>query len=140
MLPFETNLSERAARYLAFMVALDASATPTTASEARSAELARILAFDPDRLPELTTLSNRLLSERDFAAGCAPGVAFDLDTLADHFDTDRPMILSAAKLCGAMPFQRKGKTVWADDERVRFTLDAAAIEAANATLAGEVRA
>jgi len=40
-------------------------------------------------------------------------------------------MLSAAKLCGAMPLERKGKTVWADDERVRFTLDAAAIERAN---------
>ena len=140
MLPFEDTLVVRAAKYLAFMTALEAPATPTTSSEARSAELARILAFDPDRLAELTRLSTELLAERDFVAGCAPGVAFDLESLAGHLDTDRPMILSAAKLCGAMPFQRKGRTVWADDERVRFTLDAAAIEAANATLAGEVRA
>ena len=136
MLPFEDTLAARAAKYLAFMTALDAPAIPTAPGEARSGELARILAFDPDRLPELTQLSTELLAERDLVAGCQPGVAFDLESLAGYFQTDCPMMLSAAKLCGAMPFQRKGQTIWADDERVRFTLDAAAIEAANANLAG----
>lgn len=35
--------------------------------------------------------------------------------------------MGAIKLCGAVPFERNGKTVWADDERVHLTFDAAAI-------------
>ena len=131
MLPFNTNLAEQSARYLAFLMAFDAPATPQTPEDARSAELARILAFEPEKVAEVIAMASALLFERDFVAGCQPGVAFDVDSLMAHFLTDRASILSAAKLCGAMPFERKGKTVWADSENVRFKLDAAAIEHAN---------
>ncbi|MGR1580503.1 hypothetical protein ACSSNL_03465 [Thalassobius sp. S69A] len=81
-------------------------------------------------------MASALLYERDFAAGCQPGVAFDVDSLMTHFHTDRAAMLSAAKLCGAMPFEEKGKTIWADSETVRFTLDAAAIARATAKAQG----
>lgn len=131
MLPFENNLAEQSAKYLALLASFDAPATPKTATDARSAELARVLAFEPDTLADVTALASALLTERDFAAGCQPGVAYDVDSLATHFQTHRAMMLSACKLVGAMVFERYGKTVWADDERVRFTLDSGAIEWAN---------
>ncbi|RVT84568.1 hypothetical protein DXV76_12905 [Rhodobacteraceae bacterium CCMM004] len=136
MPPFDTNLAEQSARYLALLAAFDAPATPQTAADARSAELARILAFAPETLPEVTAVASALLTERDFAAGCQPGVAYDGDSLRTHFQTDRATILSAAKLCGAMPFERNGTTVWADDERIRYKLDSGAIEWANSNLEG----
>lgn len=131
MLPFNTNSAEQSAKYLAFLTAFDAPATPRTPEDARSAELARLLAFEPDKMAEVIAMASVLLYERDFAAGCQPGVAYDVDSLMAHFHTDRAAMMSAIKLCGAMPFERNGKTVWADDERVRFTLDAAAIGRAN---------
>lgn len=136
MLPFNTNLAEQSAKYLAFLAAFDAPTTPRTAEDARSVELARILAFEPDKMAEVIAMASALLFERDFAAGCQPGVAFDVHSLAQHFVTDGAAMISAAKLCGAMPFERNGKTVWADDERVRFTLDAAAIARATAKARG----
>lgn len=136
MLPFNTNLAKKSARYLAFLVALDAPANPKTPEDARSAELARIVAFEPDRLSAITALSSELLTERDFYAGCQPGVVYDVDSLASHYQTDCTAMLSACKLCGAMPFLRKGRTLWADDERFRYTLDSGAIEWGKANLAG----
>jgi len=81
MLPFNTNLAEQSAKYLAFLAAFDAPATPRTAEDARSCELARILAFEPDKMAEVIAMASALLFERDFAAGCQPGVAFDVDSL-----------------------------------------------------------
>ena len=136
MIPFNYTLAERSARYLAFLTAFDAPVTPRSAEDARSVELARILAFEPDKMVETIVLSSTLLSERDFAAGCQPGVAFEVDSLKTHFRTDHATMLSGCKLVGAMPFERKGKSIWADDRSVRFTLDAAAIERANAKASG----
>ncbi len=136
MLPFNTTLAEQSAKYLAFLVAFDSPATPRTAEDARSCELARILAFEPDKMAAVIAMASALLYERDFAAGCQPGVAYDVDSLMAHFHTDRAAMLSACKLCGAMPFERDGKTVWADDERVRFTLDASAIARATSKAQG----
>ncbi len=81
-------------------------------------------------------MASVLLFERDFAAGCQPGVAYDVGSLMACFHTDRATMLSAAKLCGAMPFEKKGKTIWADSETVRFTLDASAIARATAKAQG----
>lgn len=136
MLSFETNLAEKSARYLALLTVFDAPPTPKTPEHARSAELARILAFEPERLPEITTLSLELIVERDFYAGCAPGVAYNVDSLANHYKSDRATMLSACKLCGAMPFHRNGKTVWADAEKVNYTFDSGAIEWSNLALPG----
>ena len=136
MLPFNTTLAEKSARYLAFLTAFDAPATPRTAEDARSAELARILAFEPEKMSEVIAMASVLPYERDFTAGCQPGIAYDVGSLMAYFHTDRAAMISAAKLCGAMPFERSGKTVWADDERVRFTLDAAAIARATAKAQG----
>ncbi len=137
MLPHQNeNLTVQSLRYLSLCVALDTPPEPATPEQARNTEIARLLAFDPNSLPAAFALSEALLFERDFAAGCQPGVAFDVDSLTQHFQTDRQTMMGAIKLCGAMPFESNGKTVWADDERVRLTLDAAAIGRATAKAQG----
>lgn len=132
MVPFEFNcLADQSARYLAFCLAMGVPNEPKTPEQARDAEIARLLAFSPNALPEVLALSQVLLAERDFVAGCQPGVSFDVDSLAQHFQTDSTTMLSACKLVGAMPCQWKGQAVWADDTSFRFTLDSGAIEWAN---------
>lgn len=130
--PTVLPLAQSCARLLALHTALECPSAPCTPEQAATAELIRLISFQPAMLADAICLSTKILADRDFSfGGTHPGVIFDTESLGDFYGADLEATRSAIRLCGGMPFQKDGRTILADDPKANFMLDAAAIERAN---------
>ena len=136
MIPLQfPSQRDRSLCHLRLNRAFDVPECIETPEDSAKEALCDLIAQTPEMdIGAMLRLSDELLVSRDIVTTDA--AIFDIGSLADHFRVTRSEMIMAARLCGARAFHKGAKTVWADAEQARFTLDAATIECANDNLEG----